>query len=214
MKRHVLIASVLLVTLAVPVLAQDTTILPEADPNVIEGPVAKPCPMCMMMAGHLFKSELIATADGGALLMIAGTLYKYDAELNLVAETQLQLDPQRMQTQLQEMMSSCPACQQNNMPMMRQWRGRRFDGTVPESGVTEGDGTTEGESTTEGQGTTETNGTTEKNGTPQTNGTNGQTNGAAESDSLQEYGTPDSSSKQAPKEKDKPEAKQPEETRL
>lgn len=207
MKQHVLIAAALLIALSSPIAAQDTTIPPESDPNVIEGPTGTPCPMCMMMAGHLFKSELIATADGGALLMIGGTLYKYDANLSLVAETQLQLDTQRIQTQLQEMMSNCPVCQQN-MQIMRQPRDRRFDRyAVPESGVTEGDGVTETDGKTEKKEQAETNGSSESNG---------QTNGAAESGSLQEYGQPDSQSQQVPDEKetDKPEAKQPEETRL
>lgn len=201
MKWQLLIAAALLIAGSGLLFAQETTIPPESDPNEVNGPTGTPCPMCMMMAGHLFKSELIATTDGGVLLMIGGTLYKYDANLALVAETQLQLDPQQIQTQLQQLISNCPACQQK-MQMQRQWRGgRRFNGfRTPENGVTEGDGIPESNGAAEQKEKSES---------------DGQTDGAAESESLQEYGQPDSESQTPETETDELDsAKQPEETRL
>jgi hypothetical protein len=197
MKRQLLIAAAVLIAGSGVLVAQDTY-PPEADPNEMNGQIQMSCPMCMMMAGHLFKSELVATADGGALLMIGGALYKYDANLTLVAQTQLQIDLQQIQTQLQDMMSNCPMCQQK-MQMMKQWRGR--GGRSDQYGMPEGNGTT-------GNGNGQTNGT----GTNGMTESNGQSNGAAESESLKDYQPNGQSSHE--KKSDKPETKQPEETRL
>ncbi|MCE5187353.1 MAG: hypothetical protein LLF76_14635 [Planctomycetaceae bacterium] len=69
------------------------------------------CPMCGMAAQSILSTQLIATPDGGALLMAGGKLYKYDQNLTLVGQADLQVDIQQIQSKLQEFMSACPVRQ-------------------------------------------------------------------------------------------------------
>lgn len=117
MKRHLLIAAALLITAtgAYMAFSQQTTtpaVTPqEADPNTNGGPpYGKICPFCSMMGQSIFATQLVAMPDGGVLVLTAGKLYKYDANLTLVSEAPLQIDAQQIQTQLQGIMSSCPIC--------------------------------------------------------------------------------------------------------
>lgn len=113
MKRVLLVAVGLLVT--VSAFAQQpavSPVLPQVDPNEMDQVPGKPCPMCMMKGQHMFQPQLVALSDGSALLMFGGKLYKYDQDLNLVAQTDLQIDYDQLQMQLQEMMSRCPLCKQ------------------------------------------------------------------------------------------------------
>jgi len=65
------------------------------------------CPMCKMMMGG---KELLATQDGGVVLMMGNKLIKYDAQLNLVKETEVKMDMEAMSKTMEEMRNNCPMC--------------------------------------------------------------------------------------------------------
>jgi hypothetical protein len=69
------------------------------------------CPMChmnkmMMMEGK----KLVATQDGGAILMIGNKLIKYDSQLNIVKEVEIKIDMEAMKKSMDEMKDNCPMC--------------------------------------------------------------------------------------------------------
>ena len=65
------------------------------------------CPMHKMMMGG---KELLATQDGGVVLMTGNRLIKYDAQLNIVKETEIKIDMEAMQKAMEEMKKDCPMC--------------------------------------------------------------------------------------------------------
>ena len=69
------------------------------------------CPMChmnkeMMMGGK----KLVATQDGGAILMMGNKLIKYDAQMNIVKEVEIKMDMEAMKKSMEEMKKNCPMC--------------------------------------------------------------------------------------------------------
>lgn len=114
MKRIVLmIAALLVMASAFSQEAGPSPVLPQTDPNAVDiQPGARSCPLCMAKVQQIFQSQLVPLADGGVLLLTAGKMYKYDQNLNLVAETEVQIDYNQIRTQLQDMMSNCPICRQ------------------------------------------------------------------------------------------------------
>ena len=62
------------------------------------------CPMYKMMGGK----ELLATQDGGVVLMIGNKLIKYDASMNLVKEVEIKIDMEAMKNTMEEMKKNCP----------------------------------------------------------------------------------------------------------
>jgi len=62
------------------------------------------CPMYKMMGGK----ELLATQDGGVVLMMGNKLIKYDAQLNLVKEAEIKIDMEAMKKMMEEMKKCCP----------------------------------------------------------------------------------------------------------
>ena len=69
------------------------------------------CSMChmhkMMMAEG---KKLIATQDGGVVLMMGNKLIKYDAQLNVVKEAEIKMDMEAMKNAMEEMKKNCPMC--------------------------------------------------------------------------------------------------------
>ncbi len=60
-------------------------------------------PMYKMMS----NKELLATQDGGVVLMLGNKLIKYDASMNLVKEVEIKIDIEAMQKAMEEMKKSC-----------------------------------------------------------------------------------------------------------
>ena len=46
-----------------------------------------------MAMRKIMGKTLVATSDGGVIVMIGNKLFKYDAELNLIGETKIKFDP-------------------------------------------------------------------------------------------------------------------------
>ncbi|MGD0078635.1 MAG: hypothetical protein ABSB91_08450 [Sedimentisphaerales bacterium] len=73
------------------------------------------CPMHSMMCEHMMKKEIIATEDGGVIIMCCNKLYKYDKDLNLVKEVELKID-QDMKAMMGNMQKECmEKCQMMKM---------------------------------------------------------------------------------------------------
>ena len=68
------------------------------------------CPMCHMNKMMMGGKELIATQDGGVVLMMGSKLIKYDAQLNVVKEVEIKIDMEAMQKAMEEMKKNCPMC--------------------------------------------------------------------------------------------------------
>jgi hypothetical protein len=68
------------------------------------------CPMCHMNKMAMGEKKLVATQDGGAVLMMGNKLIKYDAQLNIVKEVEIKIDMEAMKKSMEEMRANCPMC--------------------------------------------------------------------------------------------------------
>jgi len=69
-------------------------------PMMGRGMMAK-CPMMM-------GKSMVATTDGGVVVLIGNKLQKYDKDLVLQKEVELKIDMAAMQKKMMEMMQDCP----------------------------------------------------------------------------------------------------------
>ena len=60
----------------------------------------------MMM--KMMEKSVLATSDGGIIVVSATKLSKYDKDLNLVKEVELKNDMEGMQKMMSDMMEKCP----------------------------------------------------------------------------------------------------------
>ncbi|MGA2071326.1 MAG: hypothetical protein ABSG97_08240 [Sedimentisphaerales bacterium] len=65
------------------------------------------CPMHTMMAQGMMHKEIVATQDGGVIVMYDNKLLKYDKDVNFVKEVDLKIDTAAMQAKMQRMMKEC-----------------------------------------------------------------------------------------------------------
>ncbi|MGA2092975.1 MAG: hypothetical protein ABSH16_06160 [Sedimentisphaerales bacterium] len=73
------------------------------------------CPMHSMMCERMMKKEIIASEDGGVIIMCCNKLYKYDKDLNLVKEVELKAG-QDMKEMMGKMQKECmEKCQMMKM---------------------------------------------------------------------------------------------------
>ncbi len=63
--------------------------------------------MCPMMQSMMQKS-VVATSDGGIIVVAGNKLTKYDKDLNVVKEVELKMDMEGMQKMMDNMKSMCP----------------------------------------------------------------------------------------------------------
>jgi hypothetical protein len=66
------------------------------------------CPMHSMMMKMMMGKSLVATEDGGIVVMSGNKLMKYDKDLNLKKEVELKMDMAGMQKMMERMMEKCP----------------------------------------------------------------------------------------------------------
>ncbi len=64
--------------------------------------------MGMMGGGCMMGKQIIATSDGGVVVFVGDTLYKYDKELNLKKEVEIPVDYEKMQKKMQKMHRMSP----------------------------------------------------------------------------------------------------------
>ena len=65
------------------------------------------CPMHMMMCQGVVQKQVVATSDGGAIVVVDNKMLKYDKDLNLVKEAELKIDVNEMKAKMQQMMKEC-----------------------------------------------------------------------------------------------------------
>ena len=63
--------------------------------------------MCQMMKSMMDRS-VIATTDGGIVVVSGNKLTKYDKDLNVVKEVELKMDMEGMQKMMETMKAMCP----------------------------------------------------------------------------------------------------------
>ncbi|MFH1283334.1 MAG: hypothetical protein ABII27_06695 [bacterium] len=73
-----------------------------------EGKMMGKCPMHEKMMKMMMERELIATSDGGVVLMMGNKLLKYDKNLNLKKEIELKMDMESMREMKEQMKENCP----------------------------------------------------------------------------------------------------------
>lgn len=63
--------------------------------------------MCLMR-NKMMKKEMVATSDGGVIVMSGNKLFKYDRNLNLKKEVEIKMDMKGMHKMMKKMMKKCP----------------------------------------------------------------------------------------------------------
>ena len=64
--------------------------------------------MMHSMMNTMMNKSMVATSDGGVIVMTANKLTKYDKDLNVVKEVDIKMDMDGMQKMMTEMMEKCP----------------------------------------------------------------------------------------------------------
>jgi hypothetical protein len=67
------------------------------------------CPMHQMMGGPMTSKSMIATTDGGVVIMIGDKLMKFDRDLNLVQETKVEMNIEGTPEKPDQPMKECPS---------------------------------------------------------------------------------------------------------
>lgn len=68
-----------------------------------------------MMMKSMMEKTLVATSDGGVVVLIGNKLIKYDKNLNLVKEVEIKVDMEGMKEHMAEMMKNCPKMRRGMM---------------------------------------------------------------------------------------------------
>jgi hypothetical protein len=79
---------------------------------MVKEEMMKKCPMHGMMMKGMMEKSIIATADGGIIVLAGNKLIKYDKDLNLLKEAETKIDMEAMQKMMMQMMEKCPVMQQ------------------------------------------------------------------------------------------------------
>jgi hypothetical protein len=64
--------------------------------------------MCGTMMGSMMGHCMVASGDGGVIVMMGDKLMKYDRDLNLVKEVEVAIDMEHMSARMAQMMAMCP----------------------------------------------------------------------------------------------------------
>ncbi|MBF0484086.1 MAG: hypothetical protein HQL25_05210 [Candidatus Omnitrophica bacterium] len=68
-----------------------------------------------MMMESMMKKNIIATSDGGVIVMAGNKLMKYDKDLNLIKEVDIKIDMEAIKKDMKAMMENCPMMQKESM---------------------------------------------------------------------------------------------------
>ncbi|MBP9855472.1 MAG: hypothetical protein KBD53_11450 [Candidatus Omnitrophica bacterium] len=75
--------------------------------------------MCPMMQSMMQK-QVVATSDGGIIVVAGNKLTKYDKDLNVIKEVELKMDTEGMQKMMDNMKSMCPMMGKGMMGDMKE----------------------------------------------------------------------------------------------
>jgi hypothetical protein len=73
---------------------------------------------CGMMMNSMMIRSLVATEDGGVVVSVGNKLKKYDKNLKLVKEVEIQVDMEAMNKMMMQMKEKCPMMMQHEGGMM------------------------------------------------------------------------------------------------
>jgi hypothetical protein len=76
-----------------------------------DGRMMKGCPGAGMMWAMMMPQKVIATEDGGVIVAMGNRLIKFDKNLKLRNEVELEVDSARVQAMMRRMNRFCPAMQ-------------------------------------------------------------------------------------------------------
>lgn len=115
MNRIIAVALATALVLAIPLVAfseqqvvQQQTIMPQRGMMMEKAKEMKP--MHEMTMKKMMDKEIVATSDGGVVVMVGNKLLKYDRNLNLKAEAEINIDYKAMKEKW--MKKDCPASKQ------------------------------------------------------------------------------------------------------
>ena len=77
-----------------------------------------------MMMKTMMDKSIVATQDGGVVVLVGNKLMKYDKNLKLVKEAEIKIDMEAMQKNMAEMMKNCPRRQYQMMMEPNQSQGQ------------------------------------------------------------------------------------------
>jgi len=69
----------------------------------------------MMMGRMMMQPKIIATSDGGVVAVVGNKLIKYDSELNVTAEAEIELDEKEMRKMMKKMHKRRMKCREMMM---------------------------------------------------------------------------------------------------
>lgn len=84
-----------------------------------------------MMMQSMMQKQVVATEDGGIIVVAGNKLTKYDKDLNVVKEVELKMDMEGMQKMMEHMKGMCPMMDKGMMGGMKE--GSSKGNTVSES---------------------------------------------------------------------------------
>jgi len=114
MKKTIFIA--LMALLIVPALVFSQEKSPAMDKSMEMGKgmdMGKGMGMCKGMGrecgkmGMMMQKQMVATSDGGVIVLAGNKLYKYDKDLNLVKEAEIKMDVEGMKKMMDQMKEKC-----------------------------------------------------------------------------------------------------------
>ena len=73
-----------------------------------QGKMMQKSPMHDMMMKAMMEKSMVATPDGGVIVLAGNKLLKYDQDLNLVKEVEIKIDVQSVRKCMMDMMTECP----------------------------------------------------------------------------------------------------------
>jgi hypothetical protein len=82
--------------------------------------VRPPCPMCQLhsaLTQSMMQIQMAAPVNGGIIVLVGNRLLKYDYDLNLVRETEVPINLEETQKQIEEITKNCLSCRR----MMEQY---------------------------------------------------------------------------------------------
>lgn len=94
------------------------------------------CPMHGMMMKSMMGTSIVATSDGGVVVLDGNKLTKYDKDLNVVKEIEVKKDTEGMQKMMMDMKDKCPMCQKM-MGKMGEMKDNASQGSTPNEPISE-----------------------------------------------------------------------------
>ena len=94
------------------------------------------CPIHGMVMGKMMERSLVATEDGGVIVLAGNKLYKYDKDLNLLKEAEIKFDMSEVQKMMTQMRAECPMSQKMSGHPMTDAAAETGKTLTPDSGAT------------------------------------------------------------------------------